>query len=152
MSGSDSGGAAAAAAVKERQQHRWWVRGSNGSGAAEMAVELVSKVWISCEPHIVPIPTYVGPQNLNNDLQELLNTESNADRQAICFGGGLIFHRQGEDQALICGRVTPRVAVGQCFQLLYQGFSFKKRPAWCYNNLADNLLTTLVAYDHPIIV
>ena len=43
----------------------------------------MGKVWISREPHIVPIPTYVGPRNLNNDLQEWLNTESNAARQAI---------------------------------------------------------------------
>ena len=47
--------------------------------------DLVGKVWISCEPHIVPIPTYVGPQNLNNDLQEWLNTESNTSCQAIVF-------------------------------------------------------------------
>ena len=39
--------------------------------------------------------------------------------------------------------------VGQCFKLLYQGLSFKKWPAWCYNNLADNLLTNRSAYDHP---
>ena len=39
---------------------------------AAAAAELVGKVWISRELHIVPITTYVGPQNINNDLQEWL--------------------------------------------------------------------------------
>ena len=67
--------------------------GSNGGGAAATAEELVGKVWISREQHIVPIPTYVGPRNLNDDLQEWLNTESNAACQVTVFGGGPIFHQ-----------------------------------------------------------
>ena len=45
----------------------------------------MGKIWISREPHIVSIPTYVEPRNLNNDLQEWLNKESNLARQAIYF-------------------------------------------------------------------
>ena len=64
-------------------------------------VFVVGKVWISRDLHIVPIPTYVRPQNLNNDLQEWLNTESNAAHQSIFFGDGPRFHRQVEALALL---------------------------------------------------
>ena len=68
-SGSDGGVAAPAA---ERQKQWQWrsSRSSDGGWASATAADLVGKVWISREPHIVPIPTYVGPRNLNNDLQD----------------------------------------------------------------------------------